>query len=751
MRTRFECAKWLTACLLAVAWLVPSLAFGQGVLIDEREHWRFPRPFPLPRPIPAPQVPTGTYKIKEIGVDVNLAEQIAKVNVSQTFVNTGSQQIEVSFMYPLPYDGAIERLTFMVDGKEYEAKLLSATDARQVYESYMRRYQDPALMEWMGNGMFKTSVFPVPPGAERKVTLKYSQLCKKTNGMTEFLFPLSTAKYSSKAVEAVNINVSIQSGAKIKNVYSPTHTVDVKKPSSVQAQVKYTATNEVPQSDFRLLYDVGDETVGAKVISYRPDSSDEGYFLLLVSPEVKSEMSSIPPKTAVFVLDRSGSMVGKKMEQAKGALKFVVNNLRPGDRFNIIAYDSTVESFKPELLSFNDDTRKEALGFIEGLYAGGSTNISGALKVALNQVKDEKQPTYIFFMTDGLPTAGEVRETKIVQDAKEGNAKHARIFSLGVGYDLNARLLDKLSRVNWGQSEYVRPNEDIEANVAKLYGRVGVPVMTDIAFKFDLENFPVEKGAATSRVYPKDAYDLFAGDQLVLVGRYKKDGQAKVTITGKIGGVEKKLDFPAALVDKSNDETYAFVEKLWASRRIGELLDDIDLNGKNQENVDELVNLSKKHGILTPYTSFLAEDNVAPPPGGPRPVPLAALRERAAKNLEALDRLDGAEGVEQRRLKGEFQKAAAAPMAGAAKYSDANGKMQVAQSVMNVGNRTFYRSGSQWVDSRLSSDKQMKVQKIARYSKEYFDLIGKHGKDIAKYLAIEGEVMLEIDGEAYSF
>ncbi len=414
--------------------LFPSFAVAQGLLIDDRDdmRWRLPRPIVMPEPRPLPQN-QGTYKIKELAVNVNLADQIAKVQVSQAFVNTSSRQMEVSFIFPLPYDGAVDALTFMVDGTEYEAKLLSASEARGIYESYMRRNQDPALLEWLGHGMFKTSVFPVPAGAERKVTMKYSQVCRKANGLTEFMFPLSTAKYTDKPVEKVEISVAIQSQAKIKNVYSPTHSVDVKRPSNLQANAVYTVSNEIPSGDFRLLYDVGDAAVGASVLSYRPDVGDEGYFLMLVSPEIHKSSSEVPKKTVIFAVDRSGSMSGKKWDQAKEALKYVLNNLNEGDLFNIVAYDSKVESFKPELQLYNDENRKIALGWVEGLYPGGSTNIDGALKSALAQLEDDSRPNYVLFLTDGLPTAGETKEQQIVLNVQERNKVRARIFDFGVG------------------------------------------------------------------------------------------------------------------------------------------------------------------------------------------------------------------------------------------------------------------------------------------------------------------------------
>lgn len=745
-KTMFLSLVSLAACVSIS--LAPLVAFAQGLLIDERADARFrmPRPpiWPGPRPIPVPQ-PLQSYKIKELGVNVNLADQVAKVQVSQSFVNTGSRQMEVSFIFPLPYEGAIDRLTFMVDGKEYEAKLLTATEARGIYESYVRQNQDPALLEWIGTGMFKTSVFPVPPGAERTVTMRYSQVCKKTAGLTELMFPFSTAKYTSHPVEKVSVNVTIQSQAPIKNIYSPTHSIEISRPGNMQASAKFTSTNEIPTSDFRLLYDVGDGPVAASVLSYRPEGSEDGYFMLLVSPEIKKAAAELPKKNVVFVVDRSGSMSGKKIDQAKAALKFVLNNLHEGDLFNVVAYDTVVESFKPELQRFDDETRKQALGFVEGIYAGGSTNIDGALKAALSQLKDDKRPSYVVFLTDGMPTAGETKETQIVLNAKERNTVRTRVFSMGVGFDVNSRLLDKLARSGFGQSEYVRPNEDIEVQVAKLYNRIGAPAMTDLGIKVDVEGLTAEQGAAVNRVYPRDAYDLFAGDQLVMVGRYKKPGAAKITVSGKGEDGVKSFDFPALLTEKSSDETYSFVEKLWAMRRVGEIIDEIDLHGNNKELTDELVALSTKHGILTPYTSFLADD-------GANVRNLADNRRQAGLALDSLKEAEGRFGVVQRDSKAKMLRAAQAPAGGAPRFRKAEDDSEVTvRSVQNVGAKTFFQRGGKWVDSTLTEELEKNVKQVERYSKEYFDLIVKHGKDSAKYLAIEGEVMVVLGGQAYSF
>ncbi|NQU24769.1 MAG: VWA domain-containing protein, partial [Candidatus Nealsonbacteria bacterium] len=526
---RITCVLLSLVSIVALAAIVQ--AQGLLIVVDPNQSVRLPRPhiiYPPPHPPhpprpprPAPTPPTS-YKIKELSINARLIDQVAQVQVAQTFTNTGSRQMEVAFVFPLPYDGAIERMTLLVDGKEYAAKLLDSKEARRMYEAIVRKNKDPALLEWMGTGLFKTSVFPVPAGASRTVSLRYSQICRKRDGLTDFLFPLSTAKYTSHAVEKVTIRATIESQDEIKNVYSPTHAIEIKRPDDHHATITLTKENEVPTTDFRMFYDVGKGKVSTRVISYRSDTDHDGFFLLLASPKIKAPDEKRAKKTVIFVVDRSGSMSGKKIEQARGALKHVLNNLREGDLFNVVAYDSQVETFRPELQKFDEESRKAALGFVEGIYAGGSTNIDGALQTTLKQLQDSSRPNYVLFLTDGLPTAGETNEQKIVSNSKTANKIRARIFSFGVGYDVNSRLLDRLVRENFGQSEYVRPDEDIEDRVGRLYNRIESPVMTDVQITFDIDAVRTEHGKPVNRVYPSGSFDLFAGEQLVVVGRYKK-------------------------------------------------------------------------------------------------------------------------------------------------------------------------------------------------------------------------------------
>jgi Ca-activated chloride channel family protein len=721
-----------------------ATASAQGLLVDVRpDHQiRLPRPIPQPRPAPS------SYKIAALEVNAKLTDQIARVQVSQTFENTGSTQLEVAFVFPLPYDGAIDQLTLLVDGKELEARLLTKEEARRRYEEIVRKNRDPALLEWVGTGMFQTSVFPIPPGAKRTVTLRYSQLCRQSHGLTDFQFPLSTAKYTAGPLEKLSFRLAIESSTPIKNIYSSSHAVKIDRADDTHAVVQYEATNVVPGEDFRLFFDAGDGNVRASVISYQPQSDEDGYFLLLASPDVQAADEAPVAKTVVFVVDRSGSMSGEKMKQAQGALKFVLNNLREGDLFNVVAYDSEITAFRPELQRFTDETRAAAAGFVAGLYAGGSTNIDDALRRALDMVTDSSRPTYVIFLTDGLPTDGEQNEAAIVTNSESANNVRARLFAFGVGYDVNSRLLDKLARSNFGQSEYVRPNEDIEAAVSKLYRRIGAPVMTDVTIAVAVDGGG-DGSAVVNRLYPQEAFDLFAGDQVVLVGRYHASGNAKVTLSGAIGGKPQSADFPAELVAKSDDDTNAFVAKLWATRRVGEIIDQLDLKGRNEELVNELVTLATEHGILTPYTSFLADETSD----------VRALTENRFRATQLSDRLSetsGRAGVAQREAKAALQYAAQAPASGGlgggvAYYDVDEDKSYAATNIRQLGRKTFFQRGDRWIDSTVSEADEVSAQKIDRYSREYFDLVERYGKHVAQYLAVDEPVVVKLGGQTYEW
>lgn len=743
----------------------------------------------IPRPTPVP----SSYKIKTVDVQASIRDQAAKIQVSQVFQNTGSTVLEAKFAFPLPDDASISGLTLLVDGRELTGRLLKKDEARRIYEDIVRRQRDPALLEYMGQGLFETSVFPIPAQAERTVEIRYTQLLKKENGLVDLLLPIGTTKHSNKAVESMNVTIRVEAADQIKTVYSPTHQLEIQRPDNTHAVCKLSLRDAYSPDDFRLLYGTVGGLVGMNVISYRPSEADDGYFVMLASPEVKSALAQRMEKTMIFAFDKSGSMSGKKIEQAKEALKFLINQLKPGDTFNIIAYDSAIESFRPELQRADEATIKAALGFADGLYAGGSTNIDGALQTALKMLNDPKRPSYVLFMTDGLPTVGERNELKIAANAKQANGVNARLFAFGVGFDVNARLLDRISHDQRGQSVYVRPNENIEAHIAALYTKIGSPLLTDLAVNFEFDRvIPAGSAMPISRTYPRQLTDLFQGEQLVWVGRYKYGGPIKVTLSGSVAGERKTFTFPATLAERSFDETNGFVEKLWATRRIGEIIDELDLKGHNQELVDEMVQLSIRHGIMTPYTSFLADENTH----------LADRFENSRRSFEVvrenLSKAEGLSGVEQRDYKQRLRAAGAAESAPVAANSgarggaamsgmgmgrmaggmgggglggkpmkkadvdklslsrgnavlseDAEGELHVLDSVRNLGQKTFFRKDQRWQDSTVTAEQLKNATRVVQFSKEYFDLAASHGGVLAKYLAFEEPVVVNLGSRTY--
>jgi Ca-activated chloride channel family protein len=389
-----------------------------------------------------------------------------------------------------------------------------------------------------------------------------------------------------------------------------------------------------------------------------------------------------------------------------------------------------VETFRPELQRADPATIQAALGWVDRIAAGGSTNINGALQTALRMLNDPSRPNYLLFLTDGQPTVGEMREAQIVANAAQENHVRARMFVFGVGYDVNGRLLDRLARELRGQSVYVRPNENIEAPVSALYGKVASPMMADVAVDIQLD------GGSTASIYPRQMPDLFRGDQLVLVGRYRKGGAAKVTLTGIANGKKQSFTYQAKFAETSHDETDGFVARLWAIRRIGEIIDEMDLHGRNQELVDELVALSQRHGILTPYTSFLADDRVS----------LSSRADngaRAFKDLDKLSVVSGSSGFTQRELKAQYQQANQTAAAAPAVTSPA------AMNVQQIGQKAFFKKDRVWQDSSVTADQARKAIRVTQFSREYFDLAASHGGAMAQYLAIDGPVLVNLGAATY--
>ena len=544
--------------------------------------------------------------IELISQDVNcrIVDGTAQVTVQQVFRNTNSWQLEGTYVFPLPKDAVVSSFLLIQDGKEWAAELVEADEARRIYQQIVRQRRDPALLEYINQKMFRASIFPISPGAERQIDLTYSQVLDSRNGLYVWGFPFPAGEKSFPHAD-LNFDVRLETQQALGNVYSPQSQVELDQDNDHNAHASFKGDFEDVTGPFQIYYSLADKHFGMNLLAHR--DGEEGTFLLMISPQCDLEEQEIIGKDIVFVLDRSGSMRGEKLNQAKSALEYCLENLNSRDRFNIIEFSDAVRAFQNDLVNAGSH-RRDGLQYVNRITSGGGTNLHDALRHAIAMDWNESRPRSIILLTDGLPTVGTTNLEAILDMASKKNDEHVRIFPFGVGHDVDAIFLDRMAQANRGATEYVEPHENIETAVASFYNQIQHPVLADPRLEF--------QGIDVDMIYPTDLPDLFAGNQLLVLGRYRGQGEHAVTLRGEVNGRERSIrhvmTFPRE--ELNND----FADELWASRRIGFLLEEIRLHGEKTELRDEVIALSKEYGIATPYTSFLVTEDQqfaqVPPP-----------------------------------------------------------------------------------------------------------------------------------------
>jgi Ca-activated chloride channel family protein len=615
--------------------------------------------------------------------------------------------------------------------------------------------RDPALLEYAGRDLFKVRIFPIEPRSRKPIKISYTELLRSDAGTVTYLYPLSTEKFSARPIKNLSVKIELKSAEPIASIYSPSHKVEIKRDGANRAVIGYESKDEKPDTDFQLVYSSDTRDVGLRLITYKPDS-DAGYFLLLAAPTVGNEARAAA-KDVVFVVDTSGSMAGAKLQQAQKALRFCVENLNADDRFEIVRFSTEAEPLFRELVPADTDHRKRANGFIDDFKPIGGTAIADALQSALKVRPDKSdRPFVVIFLTDGLPTVGTRNADEIVANIKK--ASGVRIFSFGIGSDVNTQLLDQIAEGTRAFSQYVLANEDLELKVSNFYTRIKEPALTNL--KLDLGG-----GVHTSKMYPADLPDLFKGDQLVVAGRYTGAGDVEAKLTGNVGGREQTFTYKLHFDDRKTTDDY--VPRLWATRRVGFLLDEIRIHGETAELRDETTELARKYGIVTPYTAYLiVEDEDR------RRVPMAdrsmqsmstdtAIRAEVAKAWSGFkDKKDGEDGVANARSQNAFKFAQQAPasiasgsseslrgFAAAAPAGTPAARLgQYTQQSKFVNGRAFFQNGNQWIDS--SAQNTTKRQRVQFNSEEYFNLLTKY-PEAGPWLALGQNVVLKLDDTVY--
>ncbi len=540
-------------------------------------------------------------------VSITMEDQVAITKVEQTFRNHTDRQLEATYVFPVPKGASVNKFTMWVNGTEVRGEMIEADKARQIYTQIVQRTQDPGLLEYMGNNLLRMRVFPIPPKSDQKVAMSYTSVASQDAGLVEYVYPLKTDGKATSTLEDFSIQATIKSQHPIENVYSPTHAISLTRPNDREVNVKFERNQGLLDKDFQLFYATGNKEIGFTTLTQRPISSEKGFFLLLISPRLEMSRDQFMARDMVLVLDTSGSMRGPKMDQARRALKYCLDNLDARDRFGLINFATTVSKYRDGLVEMNKEQLDHAKKWVDNLEATGGTAINDALAAALEMRPSDSGRTFtIVFFTDGQPTIGETNIEKITKNALAKNSANTRIFTFGVGDDVNATFLDNLAEQTRAVSTYVRPAEDIEAKVSSLFSKISHPVLANL-------KLTAAQDVRLEEIYPPQLPDLFHGGQLVVLGRYSGLGHAALTLSGNVGKEPREFVYEINFPDKTTDDR-GFVEHLWARRKVGYLLDQIRANGEKKELVDETVALAKKYGIATPYTSYLIV------PDGPVPV-----------------------------------------------------------------------------------------------------------------------------------
>lgn len=661
--------------------------------------------------------------IRQHQVDVRIVDQIATTAIDQTFHNPNDWVAEGAYLFPVPTGATIDQFTMTVDGQTVEATILDAEEARKVYEDIVRTMHDPALLEYVGQNLIQARVFPIQPGDDARVQIRYQQILTADSGVVHYRYPLDTERFSAEPIESVSIRVEVESAEPVRAVYSPSHAIAVDRDGEHRFVAGWEATGARPDTDFDLFYTQSTEPIGVDLLSSWSETDDQGTFLLLAAPGLPAQETRIA-KDVIVVLDTSGSMEGEKLAQAKDALVSILGNLAADDRFTIVEFSTGVRLYDDDLVPGSD--APGAIPWVERLESTGGTDIDGALAQAMRLV-DGDRPTYILFLTDGLPTEGETDTAAILANVRDAAPEGVRLFAFGVGDDVDTILLDNLTAEHHGASTYVRPGERLDEAVASFYAKISTPVLTDVELTI--------AGVQTEEIYPRPLPDIFAGSQLVIVGQYREGGPATIELSGTIDGervtyVYDGRSFATARDGGATDS----LPRLWATRKIGYLMNQIRLQGEQKELTEAIIDLSIRYGIVTPYTSYLiTEDDILTQTG----------REQAAQQaydqaLAAPMASSGSAAVDAASTSASLAEAeAAAP----AQFAQDGAELRA------IGDRAFLFQDGVWTETTFDAETMDTVQ-VEFASDAYFALLAEH-PDLADAFALGDHVIAISDGIAY--
>jgi Ca-activated chloride channel family protein len=709
--------------------LLPAVAGAQGIIIP-RCQGRIGDPIAdCPRPIPIGQQVVRTRS----DVRVELRDRVLRYEVEERFLNRGGAIGEADYVFPLPKNAAFRDLKLSIDGQLVAGETMGAGEARRIYEDIVRRQRDPALVEWMGHGLLRTRIFPIQPGEERRVVVRFESVAEREGDAVRVDYfrgsdprnggirpmPAVRQEDDSRGVwrdaGRTSFTLTYRAGGELGEAYSPTHEIDVERDGVVRR-----VSTRGGGSDITLLVALRQALTASVALLPYSERNEPGFALITVTPP--SDLArNRAPRDVTFVLDVSGSMSGRKLDQAKAAGRRLLQTLSDQDRFRLIDFSTDVHTFRDDYVYATQANISAALRYLDDLDASGSTNISGALDEALrgrrgssDDARESARLPLVLFMTDGAPTVGDRDPATIAARAARLRGD-ARVFTFGLGADVNVALIEQLALEGRGTAHFVRPEENVERTVELVATRLRQPLLTDVRVSVDGDDVRL------SRMYPSGQTDVFAGQDLVVLARYEGSGHARIVVTGHAAGSSERTTRWARDVNFPREERdNAFVPRLWATQRIGWLSAEKRRNGSSPEIDDEIRRLGERFGIPTEFTSYLVQE-----PGMVANRDRLLRRDAQPQDVSVTGAIGGrgtaAPSAAPSAVFEQARKASAQREARSMAAADAAAADQAGGEVRRAGSRMFARDGDRWVDSRMKSE--LHVYKVKAYSRTYFALL----------------------------
>jgi Ca-activated chloride channel family protein len=736
--------------------------------------------------------PRGPVQIAQVAAHVEIVEQVATTTLDLTLENTTSSAQEVIMLIPVPRDAVVRSFEFDGPAKEPTARLLPAAEARRTYDEIVAKSRDPGLLEFADLATVRTSIFPIPAQGKQRVRLVYEHVAPRDGNRVDYVLPRTQILASSAVPWKITLRLAARQP--IATVYSPSHAIDTQRLGRNRLEVKLAGDATTDPGAFQLSYLIETGDVSASVFAY--PNPGGGYFLLLAGLPDQPAIRSSPAmkRELILVLDRSGSMAGEKIEQAKKAAIQIIHSLDDGETFNVIDYSNSIEQFAAQPVVKSQHSAAGAREYITALAAAGGTALHDALVTALRQPHDQGRLPIVLFLTDGLPTVGETNELVIRRAAATHNTAGRRIFTVGVGHDVNVPLLSQVARGSRAAETFIQPREDVEVKVSSLFRKLRGPVLVAPRLTAARPGDAAPGDAARIRdLQPDTLPDLFDGDQLVVLGRYVGAGPMYLTLSGQSGDRERTFRIEADL-NRARSRN-GFVPRLWAARRIAQLVDEVRQKGAElaavrgpgntpattapapagsspaahptalathpalKELIDEIVRLSTEFGVLTEYTAFLArEGTVLTEAQLQAATGLSGLSGRSLREQEILlcaTELDrcavqtrwGAHAVSQ-GVNNLNQRTVACANPRNAWYNAAMDRVETA-TVQQVGDLSFFRRAGCWIDARaLNGPPAVKPHETIELDTPAYaqlaDRLTAEGRN--SVLGMPGDMLIWVDG-----